>query len=102
LLNENITGSSSGAIASITGFRGTTQIGIGSIGFTANEIITGSLSGKTATVNSILTTHSTNVISIFNNTGAGYTSWFGRNVSLSSEGLTFANGSSSGMAVIPI
>jgi hypothetical protein len=102
LLNENITGSSSGTIASITGFRGTTQIGIGSIGFTANEIITGSLSGKTATVNSILTTHSTNVISIFNNTGAGYTSWFGRNVSLSSEGLTFANGSGSGMAVIAI
>jgi len=102
LLNENIAGSSSGIISSITGFRGTTQIGINTIGFTANEIITGSLSGKTATVNSILSNHSTNVIFVFNNTGAGTTSWFGRNVSISSEGLTFANGSGSGMAVITI
>jgi hypothetical protein len=39
---------------------------------------------------------------VFNNTGAGTTSWFGRNVSISSEGLTFANGSGSGMAVITI
>ena len=102
LLNENITGSSSGSIASITGFRGTTQIGISNVGFTANEIVTGSLSGKTATVASVLTNHSTNVIFLFNNTGAGTTSWFGRNVSISSEGLTFAPGSGSGMAVIAI
>jgi hypothetical protein len=102
LLNENITGFSSGIVSSITGFRGTTQIGINTIGFTANEIITGSLSGKTATVNSILSNHSTNVIFVFNNTGAGTTSWFGRNVSISSEGLTFASGSGSGMAVVAI
>jgi hypothetical protein len=102
LLNENITGSSSGAISSITGFRGTTQIGISNVGFTANEIITGSLSGKTATINGILSNHATNVIFLFNNTGAGTTSWFGRNVSISSEGLTFAPGSGSGMAVVTI
>lgn len=102
LLNENITGFSSGIVSSITGFRGTTQIGINTIGFTANEIITGALSGKTATVNSILSNHSTNVIFLFNNTGAGTTSWFGRNVSISSEGLTFASGSGSGMAVVAI
>jgi hypothetical protein len=109
VLNENITGSISGALAQIVGFRGTTLIGINNFGFTGGDVITGSISGATTSVidsggypRGMTTNHSSSIISVFSNSGAGSTSWFGRNVSLSSEGLTFANGSDSGMAVIAI
>lgn len=109
VLNENITGSISGALAQIVGFRGTTLIGIDNFGFTGGDVITGSISGATTSIinsgaypRGMTTNHSSSIISVFSNSGAGSTSWFGRNVTLSSEGLTFANGSDSGMAVIAI
>jgi len=69
-------------------------------GFTQNEMITGFLSGKTATVSGINTNHATSSLSVSG--PAGGTSYFGRNISISDTGLTFSDGSSSGMTVIPI
>ena len=81
VLNENITGSVSGVIASVLGFYGLTgstaqQIGIGSsnTGFTANEFIIGSVSGATAQITAIQPTGLT--FSVFRFTNL----WKGSNV----------------------
>ena len=81
VLNENITGSVSGVIASVLGFYGLTgstaqQIGIGSsnTGFTANEFIIGSVSGATAQITAIQPTGLTFAVFRFTNL------WKGSNV----------------------
>ena len=105
LLNEKISGSSTGTISTITGFWGTTCMGFSvptsGSGFTQNEIITGFLSGKTATISGVTTNHAIESITI----GAqrsGFALHIGRNISISDLGLTAGNGSNSGYILKPI
>ena len=86
VLNERITGALSGVTAFITGFQGTTLIGINKASasnFTISEVITGNISGA-----------STNVTATNNNKSQGFwtltgnSMWIGKNISLSTSGLT--------------
>ena len=105
LLNERITGSSSGTISTINGFWGNTCMGFSvptsGSGFTQNEMITGFLSGKTAIISGVTTNHKLESISFFSQISGG-TLYIGRNVSISDQGLTSGNGSGSGFIVKPI
>ena len=86
VLNEEITGSSSGITAYITGFQGLTLIGINKQSpnnFTLNEMITGNISGATAIAK---------VPGVNKGQGfwalTGNNMWIGKNISLSTANLT--------------
>jgi hypothetical protein len=86
VLNEQITGVSSGVTAYVTGFQGITLIGIDKASlsnFTTSEVITGNISGATTNV----TTTNNNKTQGFW-TLSGNSMWIGTNVSLSTSGLT--------------